>query len=100
MIEKAIEKSEGGYEDLGRKLADVLHKWLLERAKSVLAALPAEERATSTLVDRTAKLLQDFGDLEAAEPLCREQVLRGGSQVKSRQDKSSQVKPSQVVSSS
>ena len=73
-VERAIDKSEGGYEEFGRKLADVLHKWLLDRAKGVLDALPAEERATSTLVDRVAKLLQDFGDLEAAEPLCREQV--------------------------
>ena len=63
-----------GWEEFGRKLADVLHKWLLERAKKVLEDLPAEERGTSTLVDRVAKLLQDFGDLEAAEPLCREQV--------------------------
>ena len=73
-VEKAIERSEGGYEEFGRRLADVLHKWLLDRAKAVLNALPEEERKTSTLVDRTAKLLQDFGDLEAAEPLCREQV--------------------------
>jgi len=77
-IEKYIERSgssgEGGYEEFGRKLADILHKWLLERAKACLDALPNEERAKSSLVDRTAKLLQDFGDLEAAEPLCREQV--------------------------
>ena len=26
MIDKAIQKTEGGYEDLGRKLADV-HRW-------------------------------------------------------------------------
>ena len=74
MLDKAIDKTEGGHEELGRKLSDVLHKWLLEQAKKVLDALPADERETSTLVDRTAKLLQDFGDLEAAEPLCREQV--------------------------
>ena len=52
----------------------MLHKWLLERAKGVLTKLPPNERATSTLVERVAKLLQDFGDLDAAEPLCREQV--------------------------
>ena len=77
-IERFIERSgpddKGGYEDFGRKLADVLHKWLLDRAKACLDRLPAEKRATSTLVDRTAKLFQDFGNLEAAEPLCREQV--------------------------
>ena len=33
-----------GWEEFGRKLADVLHKWLLERAKKVLEDLPAEER--------------------------------------------------------
>jgi tetratricopeptide (TPR) repeat protein len=75
LVEKAIEKGhEHGYEEFGRKLADVLHKWLLERAKKVLEELPSEQRGTSTLVDRVAKLLHDFGDLEAAEPLCREQV--------------------------
>jgi tetratricopeptide (TPR) repeat protein len=78
-IDKAIEKAgpngeSGGYEDFGRKLADILHTWLLDRAKVMLDALPRDERDKSTLVDRTAKLLQDFGDLEAAEPLCREQV--------------------------
>ena len=40
MLEKAIEKSEGGYEEFGRRLADVLHKWLLERAKGLLEGLP------------------------------------------------------------
>jgi len=78
-IDKAIEKAgpngeSGGYEEFGRKLADILHTWLLDRAKVMLDALPRDERDKSTLVDRTAKLLQDFGDLEAAEPLCREQV--------------------------
>ena len=36
LVEKLVDKSDGGYDEFGRRLADILHKWLLGRAKKVL----------------------------------------------------------------
>ena len=45
LVEKLIEGKGGeGYERFGEKLADVLHKWLLERAKLLLDDLPPVRR--------------------------------------------------------
>ena len=74
LIERAIERAEGGAEDMAARLTGCLHRWLLRRAKAALDTLDDSSRATSKLLDRVASLLQEHGELAAAEPLCREQV--------------------------
>ena len=74
LIERAIERAEGGAEDMAARLTGCLHRWLLGRAKAALDTLDDSSRATSKLLDRVASLLQEHGELAAAEPLCREQV--------------------------
>ena len=73
-VDQAVARNEGGFDELFNKLLEQLHRWVLGRAKALLKTLEPEARRASNMVDHIAKLLQDFGELEEAEPLCREVV--------------------------
>ena len=74
VVDKAIQGSEGGFDEFGKELLDHLQGWLLECALRALKGVPAEARGTSKLLERVVSLLQEHGKLEEAEPLCRELV--------------------------
>ncbi|KAL1496380.1 hypothetical protein AB1Y20_016335 [Prymnesium parvum] len=74
LVDQAIARHEGGWDELFSKLLELLHRWVLSRAKELLQGLDDAARKSSSMVDHIAKLLQDFGQFEEAEPLCREVV--------------------------
>ena len=63
---------DGGLGAVTTRACAAMGAWLVERGEAELARLPAAERGTSALINNLAMLLQDRGDLDAAEPLYRE----------------------------
>lgn len=72
-IHKGIDAEEGGAAEFAARLITAIHRWLLGEARVALDKIPTAERSTSRLLDHVASLLQEHGDLTAAEPLLREQ---------------------------
>jgi len=70
----AVAGAPGGAEHLNATVLDLLRAWLLSSGRAALAAVPTEERATSSLLRNLALLLVDLGKLAEAEELSREEL--------------------------
>jgi len=70
-IFKAVEAT-AGFDEVNKVVIGIMRKWMVESGKEALLGLPEEERAVSALQNNLAKLLQDQGKLNEAEPLFRE----------------------------
>ena len=71
MLHDAIRQTVG-YQQLTEILTDLLRSWLLSEARSAIAGLPEEERATASLLESTANLLGVLGQADASVGLFRE----------------------------
>ena len=67
-IKRAIEAS-GGFLKTNQLVIGAMQGWMVEEARAALAAMPAEERGTSPLINNLALLLEGQGRFEEAEPL-------------------------------
>jgi len=67
-----VAKLDGGLGAVTATVCARLREWLAAEGQAALARLPAAARGTSALINNLARLLQDMGELDAAEPLLRE----------------------------
>ena len=70
-IKRAIEEG-GGFLKTNQLVIGAMQAWMVEEARAALEEMPAEERATSALINNLASLLYTQGKLGDAEPLDRE----------------------------
>jgi len=70
-IFKAVEAI-SGFGEVNKVVIGIMRRWMVESGKGALLGLPEEKRAVSALQNNLAKLLQDQGKLDEAEPLFRE----------------------------
>ena len=74
MIFEEVEK-QIGMSELDARVHAQLRAWLARAARAELDRLPAEERATSKLIDRVATLLQDQGELADAKWMTYDEIV-------------------------
>jgi tetratricopeptide (TPR) repeat protein len=71
----AMVEADVGCQRLNELVLEKMRGWVADAGRGALAVLPAAERATSTLIDRVAKLLQDQGKLNEARLLFEERMV-------------------------
>ena len=65
-------KKNVGFDACNQMVIQALRQAIVIEAKAALAALPTQQRATSTLTNNLGSLLQAMGDLKAAKALFEE----------------------------
>ena len=64
----------GGYDEMGKLVMGQLREWTYEAREAALAAMPPEERGTSTLIKKLTMYFWNLGKYDRVEPLCEEAV--------------------------
>jgi tetratricopeptide (TPR) repeat protein len=72
MIMTQVAELEGGAQRLDEVIQERLREWVADAGRAALGALPAAERATSSLLNKLAMLLYHQGRLDEARPLLEE----------------------------